>query len=71
MKDNTPELQFITRDDFRSWLYKNAETSDGVWLLFSKTKEIITISANDALEEALCFGWIDGQMKSINELMYH
>jgi len=71
MKAGVPELLFSSRTDFRKWLIENAETSDGVWLVFGKTKEIVTLSANDALEEALCFGWIDGQMKSIDTTKYH
>lgn len=71
MRADVPVLQFSTRKDFRAWLQENAETSEGVWLLFGKTKAVVTLSANDALEEALCFGWIDGQMKSIDETKYH
>ena len=67
MKDGTPELCFASRSDFRDWLRENAETSGGVWLMFGKTQEVKTLIANDALEEALCFGWIDGQMKSIDD----
>jgi uncharacterized protein YdeI (YjbR/CyaY-like superfamily) len=70
MRANVPELLFASRDDFRSWLRDNAETSDGVWLVFGKTIVIATLSADDALEEALCFGWIDGQMKSIDDTRY-
>ena len=70
MKTGIPELLFSTRNDFRAWLQKNANTSEGVWLLFGKTKTVITLSANDALEEALCYGWIDGQMKSIDGTKY-
>jgi len=70
MKADTPELCFKTRDDFRTWLSENAETSGGVWLVFGKAKALVTITANDALEEALCFGWIDGQMKSIDDTKY-
>ena len=70
MKADTPELLFKTRSDFRTWLSKNAGTSGGVWLVFGKTKAIVTLTANDALEEALCFGWIDGQMKSIDNTRY-
>jgi uncharacterized protein YdeI (YjbR/CyaY-like superfamily) len=33
MKVNIPELQFLTRDDFRAWLTEHATTSDGVWLV--------------------------------------
>ena len=70
MRMNVSELRFLSRDDFRAWLIENAKTSDGVWLVFGKTQELVTLSANDALEEALCFGWIDGQMKSINSTKY-
>ena len=64
------ELHFPTRSDFREWLNHNAETSEGVWLIFGKTKAVITLTANEALEEALCFGWIDGQMQSIDDTKY-
>lgn len=70
MKSDTPELLFSTRDDFRRWLSVNAQTSEGVWLVFGKTKALVTLTANEALEEALCFGWIDGQMKNIDETKY-
>ncbi len=71
MRADIPELLFPTRVDFRIWLTENAETSEGVWLVFGKSKMLKTLSANDALEEALCFGWIDGQMRSIDETKYH
>ncbi|MDR0849175.1 MAG: YdeI/OmpD-associated family protein [Propionibacteriaceae bacterium] len=64
------ELLFISRGDFRTWLSENAEASDGVWLVFGKTKTVATLTAHEALEEALCFGWIDGQMQSIDETKY-
>jgi uncharacterized protein YdeI (YjbR/CyaY-like superfamily) len=70
MRADAPELLFPTRDDFREWLKENAETSEGVWLVFDKTKPSKTLSANDALEEALCFGWIDGRIKSIDDTKY-
>lgn len=70
MKTDVPELLFPIRSDFRTWLSENAKKSDGVWLVFGKTKEVVTLTANDALEEALCFGWIDGQMKSIGNTKY-
>jgi uncharacterized protein YdeI (YjbR/CyaY-like superfamily) len=70
MRTNIPELLFPSRSDFRKWLGENAKMSDGVWLVFGKTKEVVTLTANEALEEALCFGWIDGQMKSIDNTKY-
>lgn len=63
-------LEFANREEFRSWLSENCLSSDGVWLLFRKSGEPNTIKANEALEEALCFGWIDGQMQSIDDKTY-
>ncbi len=70
MNPNTIDLIFETREDFRKWLRENATTSEGVWLIFGKTKAIKTLSAKDALEEALCFGWIDGQINGIDDTKY-
>ncbi|WP_321383545.1 YdeI/OmpD-associated family protein [uncultured Enterococcus sp.] len=63
-------LHFETREAFRSWLTENSQSSEGVWLLFGKTQKIATLKAGEALEEALCFGWIDGLMKKIDEDSY-
>ena len=70
MKTDVPELLFPTREDFRTWLCEHAQSSGGVWLVFGKTKPAVTLTAQEALEEALCFGWIDGQMKSIDNTKY-
>lgn len=61
---------FPTREDFRTWLADNCESTDGVWLLFGKAGGPKTLKASEALEEALCFGWIDGQMQSIDGATY-
>ena len=66
--DNT--LHFKTRDEFRLWLSDNCRSGEGVWLMFGKTKDLITLKSGEALEEALCFGWIDGLMKSVDENSY-
>ena len=63
-------LTFTDRQAFREWLGKYGTESDGIWLLFSKKGKFVTLSAGEALEEALCHGWIDGQMKSIDENTY-
>jgi len=70
MKPDTPEFLFALREDFRAWLGENAETSGGVWLVLGKTKALATLTAHEALEEALCFGWIDGQMKRVDNARY-
>jgi len=66
----TEYLLFSSRNEFRKWLQDNCLTGGGVWLLFGKAGGPETITANEALEEALCFGWIDGQMRSIDDKTY-
>ena len=63
-------LQFSDREPFRKWLSEHCLSEDGVWLLFGKVGGPKTIKAGEALEEALCFGWIDGQMQSIDDKTY-
>ena len=63
-------LLFADRAEFRKWLTANSLSNDGVWLLFGKHGNPKTIKADEALEEALCFGWIDGQMQSIDDNTY-
>ena len=63
-------MEFANRDEFRAWLSQNCLTSDGIWLLFGKAGGPKTIKAGEALEEALCFGWIDGQMQRIDDKSY-
>ncbi|MDE7219306.1 MAG: YdeI/OmpD-associated family protein [Oscillospiraceae bacterium] len=63
-------LQFANREEFRKWLSGHCLSSTGVWLLFGKTGGPETIKAEEALEEALCFGWIDGQMQRIDDKTY-
>ena len=63
-------IKFADREEFRKWLSGHCLTSSGVWLLFGKAGGPKTIKAGEALEEALCFGWIDGQMQSLDEKTY-
>lgn len=63
-------LEFSSREEFRSWLSEHCLSSAGVWLLFGKAGGPKTIQAGEALEEALCFGWIDGQMQRIDSKTY-
>lgn len=64
------ELIFKERKLFREWLEMHGQTNEGVWLIFGKTNALQTLSANEALEEALCFGWIDGLIVSIDNDKY-
>jgi uncharacterized protein YdeI (YjbR/CyaY-like superfamily) len=64
-------LYVADRSEWRAWLERNSETSDGVWLLFyKKGSGKQRIPYDDAVEEALCFGWIDSQVKKIDEARY-
>ncbi|MCG8320966.1 MAG: hypothetical protein MI921_15805 [Cytophagales bacterium] len=61
-------IYFTQRQAWREWLENNFDSKDEIWLEFplKKTgKERILY--NDAVEEALCFGWIDSTVKSLNE----
>jgi uncharacterized protein YdeI (YjbR/CyaY-like superfamily) len=64
------KILFKNRSEFRDWLKLNALADDGIWLIFGKNKKIETIKSGEALEEALCFGWIDGQMQSVDDDTY-
>ncbi len=70
INDNKKHLLFASRDEFRNWLQDNCLSSGGVWLLFGKAGGPTTVKASETLEEALCFGWIDGQMRSIDDETY-
>ena len=63
-------LVFTSREEYRRWLHENCLSSGGVWLLFGKSGGPKTIKAGEALEEALCFGWIDGQMQCLDDKTY-
>ena len=63
-------MEFANREEFRKWLCEHCLSDEGVWLLFGKAGGPRTLRAGEALEEALCFGWIDGQMQSIDGTSY-
>ena len=56
---------------WRAWLQKHHASSTGVWLVFAKKhSRLPTVTYNDAVEEALCFGWIDGLMNPVDDTFY-
>jgi uncharacterized protein YdeI (YjbR/CyaY-like superfamily) len=59
-----PELLVSDVGEWRDWLSAQHAESDGVWLILAKkgTTHPTTLSYDEALEEAICFGWIDGQL---------
>jgi uncharacterized protein YdeI (YjbR/CyaY-like superfamily) len=64
------QITFKNRTVFRKWLEKNCARSEGLWLVFGKNGAVKTLTAEEALEEALCFGWIDGLIKKVDESKY-
>src|ERR1044071_5962134 len=58
------ELIVADAEALRDWLAANGETSPGVWLaLTKKGGTVTTLTWQQAVDEALCFGWIDGQAR--------
>ena len=59
------------REEWRRWLQKNHRTSAGVWLVFYKVGSgQQSVRYGEAVREALCFGWIDSKVNSLNEERY-
>lgn len=64
----TQTLYVISRKDWRNWLKKNYKSETEIWLVYpKKTTGKPHIEYNDAVEEALCFGWIDSTAKKLDE----
>jgi uncharacterized protein YdeI (YjbR/CyaY-like superfamily) len=58
-------LTFGSSQEFRSWLQKNHATHEGIWLrIFKKDSGEKSITYAEALDQALCYGWIDGQKQA-------
>lgn len=63
-----PILPFPNKKKWTDWLTKQHDKSGGVWLkLAKKDSGIASVTYDEALESALCYGWIDGQKKSLDD----
>lgn len=61
-------LSFTTTKNFEKWLKQNYLLHEGIWIKFAKkNRGNASISPEEALEIALCYGWIDGQKKSYDD----
>ncbi len=66
--NNLPVQLFENKKDWEAWIDKNHLTSAGLWLrIAKKAARIKSLSYAEALEVALCYGWIDGQKKTYDE----
>jgi uncharacterized protein YdeI (YjbR/CyaY-like superfamily) len=64
-------LNATSRREWRSWLSKHYRSKDGIWLVFyRKSSGKATIHYDEAVEEAICFGWIDGRIRRIDDHRY-
>lgn len=64
----TQKLYITNRDDWRTWLKANYKTEPEIWLVYpKKATGKPRIEYNDAVEEALCFGWIDSIIKTLDD----
>jgi uncharacterized protein YdeI (YjbR/CyaY-like superfamily) len=64
-------LYFRSGSEFRKWLATNHRQSGGIWLrIFKKNSGESTVTYAEALDEALCFGWIDGQKQRHDEVSW-
>jgi len=70
-KAEQPVVFFATPDELGAWMDEHAEESDGIWLKFAKKASgIPSVVYADAVEIALCHGWIDGQAKRLDDDHY-
>jgi uncharacterized protein YdeI (YjbR/CyaY-like superfamily) len=71
VKIDLPVVHFEKDEILNDWLEKNHLESSGIWLrIFKKNSGVLSVNYDQALDEALCFGWIDGQVKSYDEQSY-
>jgi uncharacterized protein YdeI (YjbR/CyaY-like superfamily) len=66
-----PVLSFPSRADWERWLDAEHAASDGLWLKIAKKDTgVETVSHAEALEAAICFGWIDGQRRALDDTYF-
>lgn len=66
-----PVIAFVSPQKWDNWLAKNHTLSNGIWMrIYKKASGKPSLTYAEALDEALCYGWIDGQKKSYDELSW-
>ena len=70
-KNELPVISFEKAEDWRNWLEENHDHEKGIWLrIYKKGTGYPSVNHGAALDEALCYGWIDGQSKSYDNESY-
>jgi uncharacterized protein YdeI (YjbR/CyaY-like superfamily) len=68
VKAELEELPFVSASAWRVWLEANHDTSPGIWLMIAKKGSgIESVTYDEAVDEGLCFGWIDGQKAKLDD----
>ena len=71
-KNNIPAIKAADREAWRKWLIKNHDAVNSVWLIiFHKESATNSVYYNEAVEEALCFGWIDSKPNKRDDESYY
>ncbi len=66
-----PEHAFASAADLEAWLEQHQAASDGIWLKIAKKDTgVASVTMAEAIDVGLCFGWIDGQIRRVDETYY-
>lgn len=69
--DERSVLAFRTAREWETWLERHHDTSDGIWLrIYKKGSGEPTVTYAEALDAALCYGWIDGQKRAFDDASF-
>lgn len=69
--DDKQKKHFPNREIWRRWLEKNGDSEKGIWMIFYKKHTgVRNVSYDEAVEEAICFGWIDSVVKRVDDQTY-
>jgi len=71
MQSDYEIIAFENAPAFRQWLDEHHDSVNGVWMkLYKKASGVASVTYAEALDDALCYGWIDGQKKSYDEVSF-
>jgi uncharacterized protein YdeI (YjbR/CyaY-like superfamily) len=71
MADDLPILLFVSKGELEAWLEENHADAEGLWLKIAKKGSgVESVNYAEALELALCFGWIDSQKRGLDEFFF-
>jgi uncharacterized protein YdeI (YjbR/CyaY-like superfamily) len=66
--DSAPHLAPTSRREWRAWLKRHHKTAQGVWLVYAKKRTALpSLTWQEGVEEALCFGWIDSLRRPVDD----